>query len=260
VERMISHEEAQELLGAYALDAVDADEAALVEYHLDRCPRCRDELRNHREVVGLLAYAGHEAPAGLWDRVVEGIQEAGSSAPAPALRTVAARPGTRVVPLRSRRVLAVVAAAAVVAIALLGVQVTRLQHRTNQLSSRVASVTTNPQPTMAAVRQALAEPGAKRADLRSPAGGHEQLDAVILPSGDGYLYSPTLAPLPSSETYQLWGVVGRQQISYGLMGSDPAAVMAFRAANGLQALAVTAEEAGGVVTTTHSPVVVGAVT
>jgi hypothetical protein len=257
---MISHEEAQELLGAYALDAVDADEAALVEYHLDRCPRCRDELRNHREVVGLLAYAGHEAPAGLWDRVVEGIQEAGSSAPAPALRTVAARPGARTVSMRSRRVLAAVAAAAVVAIVLLGVQVTRLQHRTNQLIGQVASVTINPQPTMAAVRQALAEPGARRADLRSPAGGHAQLDAVILPSGQGYLYSPQLSPLPSSETYQLWGVVGRDQISYGLIGSDPAAVVAFRAGSGLEGLAVTAEEAGGVVATSHPLVVVGAVT
>ena len=193
---MISHEEAQELLGAYALDAVEEDEAALVEYHLDRCPRCRDELRNHREVVGLLAYAGHEAPAGLWDRVVEGIREAGSSAPAPALRSVAARPGSRILPLRSRRVLAIVGAAAVVAIALLGVEVTRLQHRTDQLSSQVASVTTSPQPTMAAVRQALAEPGAKRVNLRSPAGGPAQLDAVILPSGAGYVYSPQLLPLP----------------------------------------------------------------
>jgi hypothetical protein len=254
---MISHEEAQELLGAYALDAVEEDEAALVEYHLDRCPRCRDELRNHREVVGLLAYAGHEAPAGLWDRVVQGIQDSGSSAPAPALRSVPARPGPRVLNLRSRRVLAIVGAAAVVAIALLGVQVTRLQHRTNQLSSQVASVTTNPQPTMAAVRQALAEPGAKRAELRSPGGGHGQLDAVLLPSGQGYLYSPQLSPLPSSETYQLWGVVGREEISYGLMGSDPAAVIAFRAGSGVQDLAVTAEEAGGVVTTSNSPVVVG---
>jgi anti-sigma factor RsiW len=256
---MSSHDEVQEALGAYALDALEADEAARLEYHLDQCPRCRDELRNHREVVGLLAYAGQEAPDGLWDRVVAGIHDDGSGTPAPALRPIGGRPRSWTVSPTWRRVVGGLAAAAMVAIALLGVQVARLQHRTDQLGNQVAGVANGPQPTLATVHQALAEPGAKRVDLRPPNGGAAQLDAVILPSGDGYLYSPQLSPLPPSRTYQLWGLVGQQRISYGLIGSEPAAVTAFRVGSGVQGLAVTAEEAGGAITTSHTPVVLGSV-
>jgi hypothetical protein len=112
---------------------------------------------------------------------------------------------------------------------------------------------------MASVDRALAEPGAVRVTLRSPTGGAASLDAVLLPGGDGYLYAPRLVPLSSSQTYQLWGVVGLQKVSYGLIGSDPATVTAFRVGSDVQALAVTAEEAGGVVVTSHTPVVVGTV-
>ena len=140
MERMISHEEVQELLGAYALDAVDADEKELIEYHLDHCPRCRDELRNHREVVGLLAYAGEEAPTGLWDRVVERLNDAGPDVTTtPTLRPVPGDQAPRRPSWLAARGLIAIAAAAVVLIALLGVQVVRLQHRTNHLSSQVAA-------------------------------------------------------------------------------------------------------------------------
>jgi anti-sigma factor RsiW len=37
----MSHAEASDLLGAYALDAVDGDEFAELEEHLETCPRCR---------------------------------------------------------------------------------------------------------------------------------------------------------------------------------------------------------------------------
>jgi anti-sigma-K factor RskA len=259
MERMISHDEVLELLGAYALDAVEADEAAFIEYHLDRCPRCRDELRNHREVVGLVAYAGEEAPAGLWERIVEEIHDTGSSAPATVLRSISGSQDTWALGRGWRRVIAGLAAAAVVAVALLGVEVSSLQRRTDKLSSQVTAVAGGPQPTMAAVRQALAEPGAKQVGLRAASGGPVLLDAVILPGGDGYLYSPKLSPLPPSETYQLWGVVGQQTISYGLIGSAPAAVTSFRAGSGVDALAVTAEEAGGAVTSSHAPIVAGSI-
>src|ERR1700728_4137814 len=91
MERMTSHEAIEELLGAYALDAVDPDEARQVELHLQTCPRCREEVRSHREVVGLLANAGHEAPAGVWDRVVAGIHDPAAESAVPILRAV--RPG-----------------------------------------------------------------------------------------------------------------------------------------------------------------------
>lgn len=264
----MNHAEASELLGAYALDAVDADEAAAIEAHVETCPRCRDELRSHREVVGVLAYAGQEAPEGLWDRVVARINDPGESQAATtghSLRLVRVEAGPDAAapasPARARaaarwsRGLAVVAAAAVVVVALLGVEVVRLQDRTSHLSNQIAAM--SGQPSLADVRHALATPGARVVALRPPAGGGVVLDAVLLPGGDGYLYDAHMTPLSAAETYQLWGVVGTQRISYGIMGPTPPAVMAFRASAGVQALAVTEEVAGGVVVSTQRPVAVG---
>lgn len=274
---MMGHDEASELLGAYALDAVEPEEAAAVERHLESCPRCRDELRSHREVVGVLAYAGQEAPEGLWDRVVAGIHDSGAAAeeaPQLSLRVVrdggtssatvtgdtpAARTGG---PARRRRArltsaMSVLAAAAVVVIALLGVEVVRLQNRTDHLSGEVSAMTG--QPSMATVQRALTTPGAHVVALKPVSGGAAVLDAVVLPGGQGYLYDAKLSPLSPAQTYQLWGVVGDQRISYGVLGSAPAAVTAFRASSGVHALAVTAEVAGGVVTSTQTPVAVGIV-
>src|SRR6476660_9423987 len=60
VERM--HEDIQELLGVYALDATDADETAMIDAHLATCPWCREELRQHREVAAVLASGTDVAP------------------------------------------------------------------------------------------------------------------------------------------------------------------------------------------------------
>lgn len=65
----MTHEELQDLLGAYALDALDPEEMAEVEEHLEECPRCRSEVEAYRNTASLLATPGGEAPAGVWDRI-----------------------------------------------------------------------------------------------------------------------------------------------------------------------------------------------
>ena len=280
---LMNHTEASELLGAYALDAVDMDEAEAIEAHLVTCPRCRDELRTHREVVGLLAYAGEDAPEGLWDRVMAGINDPSADpppfevprplrllgsegGPSSSLGTAPSGGPGSPMPAAGRadagrrragvnRLTALLAAAAVVVVALLGAEVLRLQHRTDHLSGQISAMADG--PTMATVRQALTVPGARQVALRPVSGGADRLEAVILPGGQGYLYDSSLAPLSSARTYQLWGVVGDQRISYGVLGSSPQAVVPFRASPGVKALAVTAEVAGGVVTSTQTPVAVG---
>ena len=294
---LMNHAEVSELLGAYALDAVEPEEAAAIEVHLESCPRCRDELRAHREVVGMLAYAGQDAPEGLWDRVVARINDpsdgdprleappirlrlaevdrpsgvsgpagppsapvsASASASGPVSGSGSGSAGSGAAAARrwwgANRVTGLVAAAAVVIVALLGAEVVRLQERTNHLSGQISAMAAA--PTMATVRQALAVPGAVRVALKPVSGGADRLDAVILPGGQGYLYDSSLSPLSPARTYQLWGVVGEQRISYGVLGSTPQAVVPFRASAGVKALAVTAEVAGGVVTSTQRPVAVG---
>src|SRR5688500_3902904 len=53
--RASDHERIQDLLGVYAADAVDADEAAEVESHLFDCAECAAEVEEHRETLALLA-------------------------------------------------------------------------------------------------------------------------------------------------------------------------------------------------------------
>ena len=48
----MSHEEVADLLGAFALDAVDGRDKDAVRNHLDECPRCQAELSEYHEVAG----------------------------------------------------------------------------------------------------------------------------------------------------------------------------------------------------------------
>src|SRR5277367_4973852 len=65
----MSHDEAGDLLGAYALDAVDGDEYAELEEHLDTCPRCRAELDSLREVAAAMGNSVEPVPEGLWSQI-----------------------------------------------------------------------------------------------------------------------------------------------------------------------------------------------
>src|SRR5258706_1875749 len=70
-----THIEIEELLGAYSIDALDPAERRLVEVHLPGCARCRAEVADLREVAAMLAYTGGAAPEGVWDRIVESLDE-----------------------------------------------------------------------------------------------------------------------------------------------------------------------------------------
>ena len=67
-------QDVEELLGAYALDAVDDDERRIVEDYLATNPRARAEVQQHREVATMLAFTGAPAPEGLWDRIAASIE------------------------------------------------------------------------------------------------------------------------------------------------------------------------------------------
>ena len=242
----MTHDEVAELLGAYALDAVDADEAAEVEAHLLDCPRCRDEVAHHREVAAALAYAGASAPDGLWGRIAATLETSPAEGELGRLYPFKA-------PRRSfaaRVVLGAGSAAAAAVIALLGVQVRTLNHR--------VAVVTRALPgagLQAAAQAALLDPKASRLHLQSD--DHQVfVDAVVAKDGSGYLVANNLPFLTPARTYQLWAVVGDRKISLGVLGSHPT-VAAFQATASVAALAVTDEVGGGVTTSVQKPVVVG---
>ncbi len=263
----MNHDELQEMLGAYALDAVEAEEAELIERHLADCPRCRAEVAEHREVAGLLGYAGSDAPAGLWDRIVSSLEEAPPAmrlAPVPEpgpARTGASDGGGQgptVVPFRPKgrtigmRAFAALATVAALVAIVLGVEVAHLNSTTNQLKAGIGVAAIE-----AGYKNALSNPGARRVMLKSGDGARTTA-AVLLPDGTGYLDPRTLPTLPPNQTYQLWGVVGVDRVSLGLLGNAPRLIQ-FGAPDTVTALAVTAERAGGVVVSQNQPVVVGTV-
>lgn len=87
------------LSGAYALDALDADERTAFEEHLRVCEACRDEVASFAEVTPLLA-AGDEVapPPSLRDRVLADARTIRQDPPLPrgstAREPLAATPST----------------------------------------------------------------------------------------------------------------------------------------------------------------------
>jgi hypothetical protein len=245
----MTHDEVAELLGAYALDAVDADEAAVIEEHLSTCPRCAAELAQHREVAALLANAGSDASAELWDRIAARLVPPGDPPPAATVLDAAlAGALPRQLSRRHRRArwsaTGAVGAVAAAVIALLALQVGHLDNQIDQhgVSAAAQAAMRNPQ-AHTVVLASMSRPGVTAADI------------VVLPSGAGYVVDSHLRPLPADETYQLWGLERSRTISLGLLGNHPADV-AFTEGHGtpITAYAVTAERAGGVVASTHAPV------
>ena len=286
--------EIEELLGAYALDALEPDERALVEAHLETCPRCSAEVAQHHEVAGLLANSGGAAPGELWDRIAErldtpaapswdrlaarlqvpdgardGLADAGGD-PADRLPASPAATGpeeavAEIVPIdRARRpgrlatvVVSIVAAAAALAAVVLGVQVHHLNHQVSALSTSHQTVTQ-------AAQAALEDPTTQRVQLTptatSTAPRGATVTLVMARSGTGFVIAQGLQALPAEETYQLWGSVGGQLISLGVLGSDPGvSTFTFDSVAKAQAYAITAERSGGSVQPTHPPLVEGSV-
>jgi hypothetical protein len=243
------HEEIAELLGAYALDAVDPDERTIVEEHLVDCARCRAEVAEHREVAALLANSGADAPAGLWDRISGTLEAAPPRLDLAPVRSLeAARRERR---RFSTPIGAALVAAAAVVVALLGLQVRDQDHRINQLQTALRN------PMAPAFDAALDDPGARVFRLASTDG---RLSARGVVTGDGtaYLRTVSLPRLRDGLTYQLWGVAGGDLISLGVLGDRPT-VVTFRA-DQYSGLAITEERAPGVVTSHNQPVVAGGIT
>jgi hypothetical protein len=233
----LTHEEIQELLGAYALNAVDPEEVELVERHLDECPRCRSEVAGHREVATRLGNAGGDAPEGLWDRIASHLEET----PPPLRLPLAPRRRVR----SNRLVAAALGAAAALAIAVLGVQVVRQQDQLDRFESALED-------------GSMLDPDAARAELQS-ADGEVRGAAVVLSNGTGYLMVDELPALEGGRTYQLWGQTPAGLISLGLLGAEPGAILPFQAGDDVDALAITAEEPGGVARSENRPVVAGTI-
>jgi anti-sigma-K factor RskA len=255
VARELSRRELDELLGAYALDAVDDDEREQVEAYLDRTPEARSLVAEYRETAALLAHSGTEAPPGLWERIEQTLEEEPPHRATPLPGGVVAFESRRT-RFRRRIAVAVGVAAAVVVVGSLTVKVVQQDDRIDELSREAESGS-----VLAAAETASRDPHAARVTLSSTDGALEAR-AVYLPDGDGFLVENNLRPLPPDRTYQLWALLGdpgaERAISAGVLGPDPG-VTAFRVQGPVAGLAVTDEQLPGSVSPSNPPLIQGVV-
>jgi anti-sigma factor RsiW len=239
----MTHREIQELLGAFALDAIDSGEAAQVEAHLGVCPHCASEVASHREVAATLAQAGSPAPDGLWDRIAGAMVE---PPPALDLSRVAPRPRRQ----RARGPMMFLFAAAAAVVAVLGTVVVRQEQRVDRITAAMKQ-----RALEQAAATADADGRAQRVTLRSDDGGLYAQTAVQ-ENGTSYLVRHNLPPLGERRTYQLWGAVGTRNVSLGVLGQNPG-VVSFNVNGDVTTVAITEEEGGGSVFPSSRPVVHG---
>ena len=268
----LSHQQIEELLGAYAVDAVDADEAEIIDLHLRTCPRCRAEVAEHREVAALLAHTGAQAPDGVWTRILAEIDPAPPALRMPELpdpaatahepQPDAAAPEASVVDLAARRatartrILVVAVAAAAVVVALVGVVTVRQNQHLNRLDVSLRAMSLDRIAT-----QAMSDPKASSGKLTSP-NGRIKAPVVLDARGRGYLFATDLPALPANRTYQLWGQAGGATVSLGVFDGSTD-VVPFQVDRQLQQdlsrLMVTSEKSPGVLVTKQQPLLIGAI-
>jgi anti-sigma-K factor RskA len=233
--------ELDELLGAYALDAVSDEERRAVEQYLLISPRARQEVAEHREVATMLAWSGMAAPDGLWDRIAANLDVGDAPTPSGQLASVMAidderreRATRRSAARRWRTAgswVAASAAAAIVAVVAVAV---------------VGGGDSSEPPLVIAASEARADRDSMVAQLVR-ADGVVGAEAVIDQDGHGYLLGEDLPALSSDLTYQLWGVIGDQVISLGVLGANPEIELFSAGEESVSQLVVTIEPAGGVV-------------
>jgi anti-sigma-K factor RskA len=209
-----------DLTAAYALDALEPDEARGYEKHLAGGESCREELASLQAAAGALAYAVEPArpPESLRGRILDAAR--------------AERPN--VVPLRPRsfsRPLAAVAAVAACAAVGLGIWNISLHDRLGRAQEAIRGVQLT---------------GAK--------------GSVVVSGSSGALVVSDLAPAPRGKTYEAWVVQDGHASAAGTFagGSRTIVIRLTHPLPAGAIVAVTIERAGGVEQPTTKPFITSA--
>lgn len=220
------------LLAPYALDALDADDRARFEAHLEQCDDCRDELDGFVATAGRLGDAvSLTPPPDLRARVLGAV----SSVPQqPPVVTVLHQRG------RLPRVLPRIIAAAAVVIALAGVGgfIVERQHA-QQLEARQDAITAVMTAPDASMRSSEVPDGGSLRMIASDDRGSAVLIATQLPALD-------------DRTYQLWTLHDGEAVPQDTFGSS--GVVLVEALDAADSIAITIEPEGGSSAPTTDPI------
>lgn len=251
-----------ELVGAYALDALDDEERRFFERHLDDCGDCRVEVDEFQATGALLGtIADEEPPPEMRDRLLAALAAtpqaaperapvalpAQEPAPAPAQQDAAA--SAPVDELRGRRERLrqlLPAVAAVIVLGVAGVTVVVTQTGTGPVADDQLA-------------EAVAAPDARIVDLAAPEGTTARL-VWSDTRGGGVFVTDGLETPPDGHAYALWVIEAETPVLLGMFQPDEAG----HATHGLDGhppagltVAVTVEDEGGVEAPTTDPIIVG---
>ncbi len=220
----LDHEEIQELLGAYALDAVDDRERAIIGAHLATCESCRVELEDHLRLAETMRrHAARMSP-------LASVEANGSA------KTNGGVSGSR----SAHRWRFPVAMA--IALAIIGGLFAQGEIRFKQLETGVERIELLERTQLAAT-----DPAAIVTTLRTPR--NEPVLTVVSHAlgGNSYAMNSKLSPLPKGQSYQLWRTEGGSEVPAVALGRRADAVM-FSLPSGVAGFVLTVE-------TTRAPVV-----
>jgi hypothetical protein len=244
VDRELTRAELDELLPLYALDALDGEEQEQVARYVARDDGALAEVESLREAASFLPQAEVRAPASLWSGIAEALDSPSEPLTAPPLRLMSSDADTaqKRRARRGRRVVSLLAAAAIVLAVVLGIQVVRQQSRLDDLDTEM-----HRDPMEQQAMSARGSADAHVIALDSMEGG-AGADVVMLPNGTGYLFGGELPALSAGDTYQLWAKVAGggnpRMVSLGVLGKDPG-ISPFRLAASPMMFEVTREPASG---------------
>lgn len=202
----MTHDELREMVPIYALDALAGDEELEVQVHLETCVPCRTLLEAHVQTASALALTAEPIapPPALRQRLMDAAAKTPQAAPI--LRPAAREPHPR--PFGWRRLSAIVAVAALIALGALAYHQSRLLDQRNKtLAAQTRFLHTLSNPLASSVPlNGTGNATAASAELYVAPDGHT---AGLVASG---------LPNPGKDVYQLWLIVN----------NVPSPVQAFR--------------------------------
>lgn len=221
------------LIAPYALDALDADERARFEAHLESCADCEAELAGFMATATRLGDVPSSAPpADLKARLMAEVS-----------RTPQERPIVTALASRSRlrRTLPRLAVAAATLVALGGVGAFGIEHQRN--SDLQASQNT--------LTQVLTASDARTTETPLKTGG----DVRMINSASSGLAVVMASDLPAipGKTYQLWTIRNGHARSEGILGAA-STMKLVKNTKGAESVAITIEPAGGSRVPTTAPI------
>jgi anti-sigma-K factor RskA len=228
------------LSGAYAVDALDAEEKALFEAHLAACSACRAEVADLQEATASMAGTTEtDPPPALRDSVLAAIKAVRPLPPETAPEEPEPATTVRSLPVR-RRLTAFAAAAALLAAAGAGTVVWHEATSSDQGSS--------------AVDRVLQASDAKRVTLTL--GGRTSASVVrSVSEGKAVLITRGMPDAPSDRVYELWlQTPAGTMVPAGLMHGGSTTVVLKGDATNATAAGITIEPKGGSESPTSEPI------